>query len=136
MIFIKLDIWTSCLCFQIQRHWWSYSKSQVRRVFMSSVKNFTLCIIYSSTSYGLGSGVFTNDINKIMKVTSALQAGTVWVNCYDVTQNSAPFGGFKRKIYLTLFITRTVYNLVNFELSRIWFWKRTGRIWHSRIHWS
>lgn len=52
----------------------------------------------SATTYGLASGVFSNDMNTIMKVTSALQAGTVWVNAYDLVHNAAPFGGFKRKI--------------------------------------
>lgn len=50
----------------------------------------------NSTTYGLAAGVFSRDINLIMEVTSALQAGTVWVNCYDLVHNSAPFGGFKQ----------------------------------------
>lgn len=50
----------------------------------------------NDTPYGLAAGVFTKDINIIMKVTSALQAGTVWVNCYDLVHNSAPFGGYKQ----------------------------------------
>lgn len=50
----------------------------------------------NSTSYGLAAGVFSNDMKLILKVTSALQAGTVWVNCYDLVHNSAPFGGFKQ----------------------------------------
>lgn len=52
----------------------------------------------NSTTYGLASAVFSNDMNIIMKVTSSLQAGTVWVNAYDLVHNAAPFGGFKRKI--------------------------------------
>lgn len=52
----------------------------------------------SDTTYGLAAGVFTNDVNKILKMTSALLAGTVWVNCYDLVHNAAPFGGFKRNL--------------------------------------
>ncbi len=44
--------------------------------------------------------MFTKDVNLIMKVTSALEAGTVWVNCYDLVHNSAPFGGYKRNYFL------------------------------------
>lgn len=50
----------------------------------------------NATTYGLAAGVFSKDINEVMKVTSALQAGTVWVNCYDLVHNAAPFGGFKQ----------------------------------------
>lgn len=50
----------------------------------------------NSTTYGLASAVFSNDMNIIMKVTSSLQAGTVWVNAYDLVHNAAPFGGFKQ----------------------------------------
>ena len=32
----------------------------------------------NATSYGLGSGVLTNDINKAMKVVNGIEAGTVW----------------------------------------------------------
>ena len=32
----------------------------------------------NNTSYGLGSGVLTNDINVAMKVVNGIKAGTVW----------------------------------------------------------
>ena len=32
----------------------------------------------NNTQYGLGSGVLTKDINKAMKISNALQAGSVW----------------------------------------------------------
>jgi aldehyde dehydrogenase (NAD+) len=47
------------------------------------------------TTFGLAAAVWTRDIKKAMKVSSALRAGTVWVNCYDVFDAAAPFGGFK-----------------------------------------
>lgn len=50
----------------------------------------------NATTYGLAAGVFTNDINLVLKVAHSLQAGTVWVNCYDMVAPQAPFGGFKQ----------------------------------------
>ncbi|KDQ14746.1 hypothetical protein BOTBODRAFT_32498 [Botryobasidium botryosum FD-172 SS1] len=50
----------------------------------------------NDTSYGLGSGLQSNDANQIMRVSSALQAGTVWINQYGVLSNAAPFGGYKQ----------------------------------------
>jgi len=37
----------------------------------------------NSLPYGLGAGVVTKDINKAFKFTERLNAGTVYVNCYD-----------------------------------------------------
>uniref|UniRef100_A0A672JQ24 aldehyde dehydrogenase (NAD(+)) n=2 Tax=Salarias fasciatus TaxID=181472 RepID=A0A672JQ24_SALFA len=49
----------------------------------------------NATHYGLAAGVFTSDINKALTVSSALQAGMVWVNCYNAMSAQCPFGGFK-----------------------------------------
>ena len=45
--------------------------------------------------YGLGAGIVTNSIDKAMKFGKKLKAGTVYVNCYDYTEGSTPFGGYK-----------------------------------------
>ncbi|MFO0797953.1 MAG: aldehyde dehydrogenase family protein [Gemmataceae bacterium] len=45
--------------------------------------------------YGLAAAVWTKDVKKAIRLSSALKAGTVWVNCYDVFDAAAPFGGFK-----------------------------------------
>jgi aldehyde dehydrogenase (NAD+) len=47
------------------------------------------------TSYGLAAAVWTRDISKAHRLAAELKAGTVWVNCYDVFDTAAPFGGFK-----------------------------------------
>ncbi|XP_044515465.1 aldehyde dehydrogenase, cytosolic 2 isoform X5 [Gracilinanus agilis] len=49
----------------------------------------------NNTSYGLAAGIFTKDLDKALTISSALQAGTVWVNCYGASSPQAPFGGFK-----------------------------------------
>jgi len=46
--------------------------------------------------YGLAAGVWTRDIKKAHYVASKLQAGTVWVNTYNVYDTAAPFGGYKQ----------------------------------------
>lgn len=48
------------------------------------------------TRYGLAAGVITNSIDRAFTVSKALQAGSVWVNCYDVITSQTPFGGFKQ----------------------------------------
>ena len=48
------------------------------------------------TMYGLAAAVWTRDISKAHAVANGVRAGTVWVNCYDVFDPGAPFGGFKQ----------------------------------------
>ncbi len=50
----------------------------------------------NNTMYGLAAGVWTRDIGKANAVSNGVRAGTVWVNCYNVLDAAAPFGGFKQ----------------------------------------
>jgi acyl-CoA reductase-like NAD-dependent aldehyde dehydrogenase len=49
----------------------------------------------NDTQYGLAAGVWTRDIKKAHHVARKLQAGTVWINTYNVYDTAAPFGGYK-----------------------------------------
>ena len=48
-----------------------------------------------ATEYGLVAAVWTRDIAKAHAVADGIRAGTVRINCYDVFDAAAPFGGFK-----------------------------------------
>ncbi|CAH1797144.1 unnamed protein product [Owenia fusiformis] len=49
----------------------------------------------NDTSYGLAAAVFTKDINKAITIANSVQAGSVFVNCYNSLSANTPFGGFK-----------------------------------------
>jgi len=50
----------------------------------------------NATPYGLAAGVWTADINKAIRTSRALRAGTVHVNQYDNDDITVPFGGYKQ----------------------------------------
>jgi aldehyde dehydrogenase (NAD+) len=50
----------------------------------------------NTTMYGLAAAVWTKDITKAHAIANNVRAGTVWVNCSDVLDAAAPFGGFKQ----------------------------------------
>lgn len=49
----------------------------------------------NSSQYGLVAAVFTRTLDRALAVSGALEAGTVWVNCYNALHAQAPFGGYK-----------------------------------------
>ncbi|MGO9995629.1 MAG: betaine-aldehyde dehydrogenase [Steroidobacteraceae bacterium] len=49
----------------------------------------------NATEFGLAAGVFTNDLTRGHRVIAQLQAGTCWINHYNVTPIELPFGGVK-----------------------------------------
>jgi len=50
----------------------------------------------NNTQYGLAAGVFTKDIQRAHRVVARLQAGTCWINNYNLTPIEMPFGGYKQ----------------------------------------
>ncbi|HJQ04627.1 MAG TPA: aldehyde dehydrogenase family protein [Nocardioides sp.] len=50
----------------------------------------------NDSAYGLAAGVWTNDLAATQRLTRDLQAGTVWVNTYNLFDPALPFGGFKQ----------------------------------------
>lgn len=50
----------------------------------------------NDTEFGLAAGVFTKDLPRAHRVIAELQAGTCWINTYNLTPVEIPFGGFKQ----------------------------------------
>lgn len=50
----------------------------------------------NDTEFGLAAGVFTADLTRAHRTVAALEAGTTWINTYNLTPIEAPFGGVKR----------------------------------------
>lgn len=52
--------------------------------------------IANDTIYGLAAGVWTSDLNKAHKLIKEVEAGVIWVNCFDEGDMTQPFGGYKQ----------------------------------------
>lgn len=52
--------------------------------------------IANGTRYGLAAGIWTRDLGRALRVSRAMQAGSVWVNTYRAVAAQVPFGGFKQ----------------------------------------
>lgn len=50
----------------------------------------------NATDFGLAAGIFTNDLTRAHRVIAALDAGTCWINTYNITPIELPFGGNKQ----------------------------------------
>ncbi|AVZ77936.1 aldehyde dehydrogenase PuuC (plasmid) [Streptomyces lunaelactis] len=50
----------------------------------------------NDSEYGLAAGLWTADLSTAHQVARRLQAGTVWVNCYEEGGLNVPFGGYKQ----------------------------------------
>ncbi len=51
--------------------------------------------IANDVRFGLGSGVWTSDFGRAIRMAERIQAGTVWVNTYRAVSYLSPFGGYK-----------------------------------------
>ncbi len=52
--------------------------------------------IANDTPYGLAAGLWTRDVNKAHRLSRAIRAGVVWVNTFDASDITVPFGGYKQ----------------------------------------
>ncbi|MDI3298099.1 MAG: aldehyde dehydrogenase family protein [Bacillota bacterium] len=50
----------------------------------------------NQTMYGLAAGVWTRDVKRALRMARSVQAGTVWLNTYQLLSPTAPFGGYKK----------------------------------------
>jgi len=50
----------------------------------------------NDSRYGLGAGIWTQDISRAQRLISSLESGQVWVNCYQACDAAVPFGGYKQ----------------------------------------
>jgi len=50
----------------------------------------------NDTEFGLAAGVFTRDLARGHRVIAQIQAGTCWINHYNITPIELPFGGYKQ----------------------------------------
>ena len=72
--------------------------SQITAGFIATLNSMRFAV-NDSSFYGLAAGVWTRDIGKAHRVARAIRAGTVWVNCYNVFDATAAFGGYKQSGY-------------------------------------
>lgn len=52
--------------------------------------------VANQSPYGLAACVWTRDVTKAHRISRALRAGSVWVNCWDGGDITMPFGGYKQ----------------------------------------
>ena len=50
----------------------------------------------NETEFGLSAGVFTSDLTRAHRVVDRLEAGTLWINTYNLAPVEVPFGGSKQ----------------------------------------
>jgi acyl-CoA reductase-like NAD-dependent aldehyde dehydrogenase len=55
--------------------------------------------IANSTEYGLGSGLWTQNLARAHKMADSIHAGMCWINCYKRVSPGSPFGGVGRSGY-------------------------------------
>ena len=50
----------------------------------------------NNSVYGLAAGIWTKDLSNAHTIAARLEAGSVWINCYNVVDPVSPFGGYKQ----------------------------------------
>jgi gamma-glutamyl-gamma-aminobutyraldehyde dehydrogenase len=52
--------------------------------------------VANDTIYGLAAGIWTRDLSQAHRLIREIEAGVVWVNCFDEGDMTQPFGGYKQ----------------------------------------
>jgi len=52
--------------------------------------------IANDSIFGLAAGIWTRDVTTAHKMARDIDAGVIWVNCYDLSDMTQPWGGFKQ----------------------------------------
>eukprot|EP00993_Chasmostoma_nieuportense_P000071 NODE_1065_length_1677_cov_80.633548_g1000_i0.p1 GENE.NODE_1065_length_1677_cov_80.633548_g1000_i0~~NODE_1065_length_1677_cov_80.633548_g1000_i0.p1 ORF type:complete len:505 (+),score=89.20 NODE_1065_length_1677_cov_80.633548_g1000_i0:42-1517(+) len=73
----------------------------------------------NDTRYGLAAAVFTTNLSRAIRVEKALEAGTVWVNCFNAFDVRVPFGGFKESGFGREMSTYALDNYTQIKAVRI-----------------
>ncbi len=72
----------------------------------------------NDSQYGLAAGIWTSNVNAVHKAARRLRAGNVWINCWDGSDITTPFGGFKQSGFGR---DRSLHALDKYtELKAIW----------------
>lgn len=50
----------------------------------------------NDSDFGLGAGIWTQSLNQAHSIANKIKSGSVWINCYNVTNPASPFGGYKK----------------------------------------
>lgn len=53
----------------------------------------------NASDFGLGSGLWTQNVGRVQRMSRAIKAGSVWVNGYQAMDAAVPFGGLKLSGY-------------------------------------
>jgi acyl-CoA reductase-like NAD-dependent aldehyde dehydrogenase len=56
-------------------------------------------VMANNTRFGLGAGLFTENLARAHRVSSKIRSGIIWINTYRAVSPIAPFGGFGHSGY-------------------------------------
>lgn len=74
--------------------------------------------IANASDYGLAAGIWTSNLNTAHIASRRLRAGNVWINCWDGSDITTPFGGFKQSGFGR---DRSLHALEKYtELKTVW----------------
>ena len=52
--------------------------------------------VANKSHYGLAASIWTQNIDKALRFARDVEAGVVWVNCFDAGDSTTPWGGYKQ----------------------------------------